>query len=64
VEASPEEDLIMPTYDYLCKKCNAPFSVTLSIKDHEEKKAVCPKCGEKEIEQQVSYFMTKTSRKS
>lgn len=54
----------MPTYDYLCKKCNESFSVILSIKDHEEKKARCPKCGDKEIEQQISHFMTKTSRKS
>ena len=54
----------MPTYDYFCKKCNTPFTVVQSIKEHEEKKIQCPKCGEKDIARQVSPFMTKTSRKS
>jgi putative FmdB family regulatory protein len=54
----------MPTYEYLCKNCNESFSVILSMKDHEEKKAQCPKCEGKEIEQQITSFMTKTSRKS
>ncbi|MBI5582311.1 MAG: zinc ribbon domain-containing protein [Deltaproteobacteria bacterium] len=54
----------MPTYEYFCKKCKEAFSLILSLKDHEEKKAQCPKCGGKEIEQQISSFMTKTSRKS
>lgn len=54
----------MPTYEYFCKKCNESFSVILSIKEHEEEEVQCPKCGGKEIEQQISHFMTKTSRKS
>jgi putative FmdB family regulatory protein len=54
----------MPTYDYLCKKCNESFSVMLSVKDHDERKVQCPKCEGKDIEQQITHFMTKTSRKS
>ena len=54
----------MPTYDYFCKKCNESFSLIQSIKDHEEKKVECPKCKGKDVEQQVTHFMTKTSRKS
>lgn len=36
----------------------------LSIKEHEGNKAKCPKCGSKRLEQLISHFMTKTSRKS
>lgn len=54
----------MPTYEYLCKKCNESFSLVLSLQEHEGKKAECPKCGGQEMEQQISHFMTKTSRKS
>ena len=54
----------MPTYDYLCKKCNESFSVILSFKDHDDKKAECPKCSGKDLEQQITLFMTKTTKKS
>jgi putative FmdB family regulatory protein len=54
----------MPTYDYLCKNCQESFSVVLSIKEHDEKKVQCPKCGGTDLEQQITHFMTKTSRKS
>jgi putative FmdB family regulatory protein len=54
----------MPTYEYFCKKCNESFSVIQSIKDQAEKKAECPKCRGKDIEQQITPFQTKTSRKS
>ena len=54
----------MPTYDYFCKKCNENFTVVLSVKEHDEGKAECPKCRGKDLDQQVAHFMTKTSRKS
>lgn len=54
----------MPNYEYRCPKCNKKFTVILSIKEHDAGKAKCPKCGEKKIEQLLSHFMTKTSRKS
>lgn len=54
----------MPTYDYRCLKCNKEFSVILSMKEHGSGKTKCPKCGGKKLEQLISHFMTKTSRKS
>jgi putative FmdB family regulatory protein len=54
----------MPTYDYRCLKCNKEFSVILSMKEHDGKKAKCPKCGGKKLEQLITPFQTKTSRKS
>lgn len=54
----------MPTYDYHCPKCKKKFSLVLSIKDHDAGKAKCPKCGSKKVEQLISLFQAKTSRKS
>jgi len=54
----------MPSYEYRCPKCNKKFSVLLSIKEHDAKKAKCPKCGGRKLEQLLTHFMTKTSRKS
>jgi len=54
----------MPTYDYRCQKCGKEFSVILSMREHDGKKAKCPKCGGKKLGQLITTFMTKTSRKS
>jgi putative FmdB family regulatory protein len=54
----------MPTYDYLCKKCKKPFTMTLTLSEYENKKVKCPHCGSTSLEQQITPFMTKTSRKS
>jgi putative FmdB family regulatory protein len=53
----------MPSYDYRCSECKKKFSVMLSIKEHDAGKVKCQKCGGKKVEQQISHFMTKTSRK-
>ena len=54
----------MPTYEFQCKMCGELFSVILSVKAFEKKETTCPKCGGRELEQQITHFMTKTSRKS
>jgi putative FmdB family regulatory protein len=54
----------MPTYDYRCPKCKKKFSLILSIKDHDAGKAKCPKCQGKKVEQLITLFQAKTSRKS
>ena len=54
----------MPSYDYRCLKCKKQFSTILSIKEHDSKKAKCPKCAGKNLEQRITSFMVKTSRKS
>ena len=54
----------MPNYDYRCSECNKKFTLTLSIADHDARKAKCPKCGGKKLEQLITAFQAKTSRKS
>lgn len=54
----------MPSYDYRCPECKKKFTLMLSIKDHDGKKAKCPKCGAKKLDQLITGFQVKTSRKS
>jgi putative FmdB family regulatory protein len=54
----------MPTYDYQCQDCKRKFSLQQSIAEHDKVKVGCPKCKSKNVKQQVSLFLTKTSRKS
>jgi len=54
----------MPSYEYRCPSCKKKFTVILSMREHEARKAKCPKCGGKKLEQLISQFMAKTSRKS
>jgi putative FmdB family regulatory protein len=54
----------MPSYEYRCPSCKKKFTVILSMKEHEARKAKCPKCGGKKLEQLISHFMARTSRKS
>jgi putative FmdB family regulatory protein len=54
----------MPTYEYRCPECKKQFSVILSIKEHDGKKAKCPKCGGKKPDQILTAFQVKTSKKS
>ncbi len=54
----------MPSYEYRCPSCKKKFSVMMTIKEHDTKKVKCPKCKGSKVEQLISHFMTKTSRKS
>jgi len=54
----------MPTYEFMCKKCNKPFTLILSISEYEKKKTRCPKCKTTRVEQQITSFQTVTSKKS
>lgn len=53
----------MPTYEYICLKCEEEFTRVMSISEFESTKLTCPKCGG-EVKQQMSHFIPKTSRKS
>jgi len=57
----------MPTYEFLCKKCNKVFDLTSSIREYERRKKrgnKCPKCGSSKVVQQISAFQVQTSKKS
>ncbi len=54
----------MPTYDYLCIQCGHEFTLIMSLSEHEAGKVACPKCNSPEVKQQLTHFISKTSRKS
>lgn len=54
----------MPTYEFICQKCKKPFSMILSITEHETKKIRCPKCKSTRVRQQITSFQVVTSKKS
>lgn len=57
----------MPTYEFLCRKCEKPFERTCSLAqyDREMKKGIkCPRCGGVRVERQISAVEVKTSKKS
>jgi putative FmdB family regulatory protein len=54
----------MPVYEYYCDNCRDDVSVTLSIREHDEAKVACPKCGRTKLRPLVSTFFSQTSRKS
>ena len=54
----------MPQYEFLCKDCKKPFSKILTISACDKEKIVCPECGSRNVEQQLSPFYAVTSKKS
>jgi putative FmdB family regulatory protein len=56
--------VVMPTYNYKCLACGKKFSVHMSIRDHDRRRASCPKCGGKKLQQRVEGFFAITAKKS
>jgi len=54
----------MPAYDYYCRPCDRIFTVVMSLTEHETKQLECPHCHGTQVEQQLSTFIAKTSKKS
>lgn len=58
----------MPEFDYECKSCKQPFTVTLSMTEHSEKakqrEIRCPKCGSADVKHRIEPFFVTTERKS
>ncbi|MBI4643085.1 MAG: zinc ribbon domain-containing protein [Deltaproteobacteria bacterium] len=54
----------MPTYEYLCSQCGHEFTRIMSFSEYEAGKVTCPKCNSTEVKQQMTAFISKTSRKS
>ncbi len=54
----------MPSYEYTCRRCNKPFTVVMSISEHGARKPSCPTCKGNDVQQVLSTFIAKTSKKS
>jgi len=54
----------MPVYDYVCNDCHKSFEKVLTLSEHDKDKIVCPKCGSKNVEQEMAAFFAVTSKKS
>ena len=54
----------MPRYEFLCQDCKKPFSKILTLAECEKGKIVCPYCGSRKGEQQVSPAYAATSKKN
>jgi putative FmdB family regulatory protein len=57
-------EVIMPVYDYICKKCRKSFELILTLREHDKSNIKCPKCGSKNVEQDATAFFAVTSKKS
>jgi putative FmdB family regulatory protein len=55
---------IMPVYEYACRKCGEKFSEVMTMKEHETRKVLCPKCQSNDLEKIIEPFFAKTARKS
>jgi putative FmdB family regulatory protein len=54
----------MPSYEFECQSCHRTFTVSLSLRDRETGTITCPGCGSAQVQQLISSFMVKTSKKS
>jgi putative FmdB family regulatory protein len=58
-----KEKYFMPFYEYQCKDCGQCFEQLVSISEASHKQ-VCPRCGSKNTEKQLSVFAAKSSLSS
>jgi putative FmdB family regulatory protein len=54
----------MPSYEFECQSCHGTFTLSLSLRERESATIACPSCGSGQVQQLVSSFMVKTSKKS
>jgi len=58
------EEEAMPVYEYRCEKCGEKFQRVEHVAEHEAHQVRCPKCGSEQVNNVVSAFYAKTSKKS
>jgi putative FmdB family regulatory protein len=54
----------MPTYEFRCRNCGKEFSAAAHVKDLEQRAITCPNCGKNDLQELISPFIPKTSKKS
>ena len=43
----------MPTYEYICEKCGAPFSLFLTYAEYDSAEVRCPECGADRVRRKI-----------
>jgi putative FmdB family regulatory protein len=59
-----DQEVSMPTYDYICNDCHKTFEQALTLDEHDHQHVKCPKCGSRNVEQEAAAFFAVTSKKS
>lgn len=54
----------MPLYDYECTGCGKRFTAALTLRERERVQVECPGCGSKKVNQCITTFTAKTTKKS
>jgi putative FmdB family regulatory protein len=55
----------MPDYEFYCRRCQEPFSATMSVKEHDTRQVECPKCKKNDqVQKRISLDTVVTSKKS
>lgn len=54
----------MPMYDYKCLACGKESLIAITLKEHESGQATCPACSSKKLEQLITSFIARTTKKN
>ena len=55
----------MPSYEYVCLKCNKRFTLDMTISEYEKQNSIsCPHCNSQNVKRVYSSFTAVTSKKS
>lgn len=52
------------TYEYQCASCQEVFSVQMSLTEREKGEVTCPRCRSRDVDQRMTPFFTRTTRKA
>jgi putative FmdB family regulatory protein len=54
----------MPTYDFICQKCNQRFDMFLTYSEYGKKKVACLHCGSKDVRRRMTKVRIGKSEES
>ncbi len=54
----------MPMYDYKCLDCGKESLIAMTLKEHETVAVTCPACSSKNMQQLITSFIARTTKKS
>jgi len=56
--------IAMPMYDYKCLDCGKESLIAMTLKEHESGTVTCHACGSKKMDQMITSFIARTTKKS